>query len=293
MCLSITISINVYSNANVYYDRISARKCMTARGASNQSSRAWINRQLKDPYVQKAQDLALPSRAYFKLEEINETLFYSAISKKGKNKSSYRRLIQPNMTVLDLGAAPGGWSIYASSKLDSISGGSILSVDLLPLISDISSRIHTSINGRFKFIQGDFSHNEIRDEIKMALGNLSRGTTCNSIEQQKANLIISDMAANFTGDSLTDAIRTINLCEQSLEFAAGGNCFDASYSPIQEDGMLTKNGSFLCKYFSCGKENEKDLMDAAKRVFKSIYLLKPNSSRKESSEMYLLGYNKR
>jgi 23S rRNA (uridine2552-2'-O)-methyltransferase len=54
-----------------------------------------------------------------------------------------------------------------------------------------------------------------------------------------------------------------------------------------------KNGSFLCKYFLCGKENEQDLMNAAKRVFKSIHLLKPNASRKESSEMYLLGLSKK
>ena len=243
--------------------------------------------------MRKAQDLALPSRAYFKLEEINEALFYSAISKKGKN--SYRQLIQPNMTVLDLGAAPGGWSIYASSKLNSKSGGSIVSVDLLSLNSDVIARINANTNGRSKFIQGDFSHYKIQDEIKEALGRLSKGMTrTHSIEHHKANLIISDMAANFTGDSLTDAIRTMNLCEQSLGFAAGGRCFDASYSPHQVDhGMLAKNGSFLCKYFSCGKENERDFMNAAKRVFKTIHLLKPKSSRKESSEMYLLGYNKR
>lgn len=267
------------------------------RNVSTQSSRAWLDRQYKDPYVQKAQDLGLPSRAYFKLEEINEKLFYPVISKKGKNKTPYRRLIQPNMLVLDLGAAPGGWSLYASSQLDHVKGGAVVSVDLLSIKFEVTDRIQHELKGRFKFIQGDFTHINIRRQIVDLCAHLLNSTDPSNDKQiptkYQADLIVSDMAANFTGDSRTDAIRTIHLCEQSLEFAAGGDCFDTSYSPKDNGGMLQKNGSFLCKYFSCGQENERELMDAARRVFKSVHFLKPSSSRKESSEMYMLGFSKK
>lgn len=92
------------------------------------------------------------------------------------------------------------------------------------------------------------------------------------------------MAQNFSGDSLTDALQTMGLCEQALSFAAGNDCFDPSYSK----GMLADGGAFLCKYFSCGKQNEADLMEAARRAFRSVHTIKPKASRKESSEMYLL-----
>ena len=113
--------------------RHSCKRNCIFRHVSIQSSKAWLDRQHKDPYVQKAQDLGLPSRAYFKLEEINEKFFYPVTSKKGKKKTSYRRLIQPNMLVMDLGAAPGGWSVYTASQLDPAKGGAVISVDLLPM----------------------------------------------------------------------------------------------------------------------------------------------------------------
>ena len=269
----------------------------TVRNTSSHSSKAWLDRQLKDPYVQKAQDIGVPSRAYFKLQEINEKLFYPAVSKKGKN-ISYRQLIKPNMLVLDLGAAPGGWSVYASSQLKHMLGGAVVSVDLHPFNPDVANAIYDEMDGNFEFIQGDFTKDNIRHKIMNAFARLSvdiesKHNIEKASDQRKANLIISDMAANFTGDSATDAIRTMNLCEYSLQFAAGEYCFDSSYSSHDDDGVLMKNGSFLCKYFSCGKEQERDLMDAAKRVFRSVHLLKPNASRKESSEMYLLGFNKK
>ncbi|KAL7508500.1 hypothetical protein ACHAXN_005590 [Cyclotella atomus] len=277
------------------------KRTIQPRAVSTQSSRAWLDRQHKDPYVLKAQELGLPSRAYFKLEEINEKLLHRAIVKKHK-ANARPRLILNNMLVLDLGAAPGGWSVYASTQLDHNAGGAVVSVDLLPLDFNVTDRIQHELNGRFEFIQGDFTHNNTRRDIIDAFGRLSSDrdltqahvvTSLTSTKQQKANLIISDMAANFTGDSSTDAIRTINLCEQSLAFAASGDCFDTSYSPKNGDGMLMKTGSFLCKYFTCGEENERDLMSAARRVFQSIHKLKPSASRKESSEMYLLGFNRK
>ncbi|KAL7481855.1 hypothetical protein ACHAW6_007536 [Cyclotella cf. meneghiniana] len=277
------------------------RRNSYSRNMASQSSRTWLERQRKDPYVQKAQDLGLPSRAYFKLEEINEHLFSNAVSTKKKKKKTTacdRRLIQPDMLILDLGAAPGGWSLYASTQLDPSMSGAIVAVDLLSLNMDVTGRIHDNLRGRFDFIRGDFTQNHIRLEIMHAFSRLFQETQPaeDGIERtrnrRKANLIISDMAANFTGDSRTDSIRTLNLCEQALSFAAGEECFDSSYSPIESQGMLTKEGSFLCKYFSCGQENERDLMDATKRVFRSVHQFKPKASRRESSEMYLLGFDK-
>lgn len=241
----------------------------------SKSSQNWIQRQKKDPYVQKAQAQGLPSRASFKLQEINETHYPALIKKKGipvngKNK----RLLQPRMNVVDLGASPGGWSLYASTQ---VKEGTIVALDLLPLDD---TKISLNLPN-FNFIQGDFTESETQQLIIDAL------------VQERANLVMSDMAQNFLGDSQTDALRTLNLCEQALVFSAGGSCFDSSYSPKSDEGMLAPGGSFLCKFFSCGKENEEDLMQAAKRVFRNVHVIKPKSSRKESAEMYLLAINKR
>ncbi len=254
---------------------ISASSIRLKKQKQSKSSQNWIQRQQKDPYVQKAQALGLPSRASFKLQEINE-IHYPALMKKkgisatGKNK----RLLQPRMNVVDLGASPGGWSLYASYQ---VKEGIIVAVDLLPL-----DETKISLNmPNFDFIQGDFTKSETKQLIIDALQN------------ERANLVMSDMAQNFLGDSQTDALRTLNLCEQALVFSAGGSCFDSSYSPNAEEGMLAPGGSFLCKFFSCGKENEEDLMQAAKRTFRTVHVIKPKASRKESSEMYLLAINKR
>ena len=105
------------------------------------SSHSWLQRPSKDPHVQKARDLSLPSRAYFKLQQINETLLSVA------TKSPKRRLIQSNMRIVDLGAAPGGWSIYASTQLDPTLGGAVVAVDLLPLSPEVLSRMHRGLGG--------------------------------------------------------------------------------------------------------------------------------------------------
>jgi 23S rRNA (uridine2552-2'-O)-methyltransferase len=242
----------------------------------SKSSQNWIQRQQKDPYVQKAQALGLPSRASFKLQEINE-IHYPALIKKKKGISATgtnKRLLQPQMNVVDLGASPGGWSLYASTQ---VKEGIIVAVDLLPLDD---TKICLNLPN-FEFIRGDFTESETKQLIIDAL------------KKERAHLVMSDMAQNFLGDSQTDALRTLNLCEQALVFSAGGSCFDSSYSPKADEGMLAPGGSFLCKFFSCGKEYEEDLMQAAKRAFRSVHVIKPKASRKESSEMYLLAINKR
>mmetsp|Transcript_22344 Transcript_22344/g.33449 ORF Transcript_22344/g.33449 Transcript_22344/m.33449 type:complete len:104 (+) Transcript_22344:78-389(+) len=95
------------------------------------------------------------------------------------------------------------------------------------------------------------------------------------------------MAANTTGDKLTDALRTMSLCEDAMMLAAGSSCFDEFHEEINDVGLLRKGGTFLCKFFACGKEHEQDLMTAAKNRFKYATVVKPPASRKESAELYL------
>ena len=284
---------------------------------NSQSSNKWLGRQRKDPYVAMAHDQGLPSRSSFKLQEINEFHFPNLLAKleekskgKGSNRPNRRTLIQPGALILDLGASPGGWSLYASTQLKVDLGGAVVAVDLLSLDetlhagnSDISSRIRANLQSNFHFVQGDFTMNQTREWIMDAFTNVSKNTQnndCTGDEDDESyaigrrpNLVLSDMAANFTGDSDTDAIRTLDLCERALAFAAGTCCFDTSYSAKDGHGVLEEGGVFLCKFFSCGKENEADLMDASRRAFGSVHVLKPKASRKESSEMYLLALDHR
>jgi 23S rRNA (uridine2552-2'-O)-methyltransferase len=280
----------------------------------SQSSNTWIERQRKDPYVAMAQDQGLPSRSSFKLQEINEIYFPNLLAKleekcrgRGSSHRSRRTLIQPGALILDLGAAPGGWSLYASTQLKLDLGGAVVAVDLLSLDetlhacnSDITSRIKANLQSNFHFIQGDFTVNETRERIVDAFTNVSNNIENNGSAGaepcaigRRPTLILSDMAANFTGDSDTDAIRTLDLCERTMAFAVGPGCFDPSYSTRDGEGVLNDGGALLCKFFSCGKENEADLMDASRRAFGSVHVIKPKASRKESREMYLLALDHR
>ena len=138
--------------------------------------------------------------------------------------------------------------------------------------------------------------NETRKRIMGAFANVSKNIQNNDSAGaigRRPNLVLSDMAANFTGDSDTDAIRTLDLCERAMAFAAGTGCFNPSYSPRDGEGVLEDGGALLCKFFTCGRENEAELMDAAKRAFGSVHILKPKASRKESSEVYLLALDHR
>ena len=199
------------------------------------------------------------------------------------------------MSVLDLGAAPGGWSLYASEQLNSSLGGTIVAVDLLSLDetlqsthSDISSRIEANLQSNFHYVQGDFTNNDVRVKIMDIFSTSKSSDATNRTTDGEEeigsppgiDLIISDMAANFLGDQQTDALRTLDLCEQALAFAC--------YSACDGKGSLRDGGSFLCKFFSAGKEHEEDLMNAARDAFQSVHIIKPKASRKESSEQYLL-----
>jgi 23S rRNA (uridine2552-2'-O)-methyltransferase len=154
--------------------RNTASRLKTAKGRSNASQR-WLTRQLNDPYVKAAQAAGWRSRAAFKLIELDEKF----------------RLLRPGLRVVDLGAAPGGWTQVAVKA-----GGTVVALDLLEMDEIAGATI----------LQGDFQDEAVEDAVKAALGG-------------QADLVLSDMAPNTTGHAATDHLRIIALAELALHFA--------------------------------------------------------------------------
>lgn len=194
----------------------------TAKGRSLSSS-LWLKRQLNDPYVEKAKSEGYRSRAVYKLIELDKKF----------------KFLAPGRRVVDLGAAPGGWSQYAAKK-----GCGVVAVDLQKI---------DPINGAL-IITGDFTKQETRDHIS-----------------GKFDIVLSDMAPNATGNREVDHLRIISLCEEALEFA-------------QE--ALNPGGAFVCKIFQGG--GEKALAAAIKPLFRETRFAKPEASRSDSSESYIV-----
>lgn len=268
------------------------RKTSGKKHSQSSSSQWWLRRQSKDLFAERARKEGRPSRAYYKLEQIDEL-----IQKQGRAKSSSRRrkrgddeggLFRRGDIAIDLGAAPGGWSVYASKKIGP--SGKLVAVDLLPLDPKTMHSLENDVSmADFYFARADFNSFMTKEFISEAISEGSDNQL-----QCRADVIMSDMAANFTGNKSTDALRTLSLCENALQFAAGTSCFDdppAQELPPkswQDGGLLRVGGSFLCKYFQCGKENERILLDTAKNRFEDVRILKPMASRKESAELYLV-----
>ncbi|APH56969.1 23S rRNA Um2552 2'-O-methyltransferase [Granulibacter bethesdensis] len=199
----------------------------TARKRSVASQR-WLTRQLNDPYVAAAKAQGWRSRAAFKLIELDDKF----------------GLISKGSRVIDLGAAPGGWTQVAMKRGAAV----VVGVDLLPVDPVPGATL----------IQGDFND----DDMPARLSSLMGG---------KADLVMSDMAPNTTGHAATDHIRIIALTELALHFA-----FDA----------LAPGGAFVAKVFQGGSEEQ--LLKPMKQRFASVRHAKPASSRKESSELYVV-----
>ncbi len=202
-------------------------------GKRKLSSKLWLERQLNDPYVAQAKREGLRSRAAYKLIEIDDKY----------------RFLKPGITVVDLGAAPGGWSQIAAKRVGAASGkGRVVAIDLLemPEIVGVS------------FAQLDF----LADDAPNRLIEMMDG---------RADVVMSDMAANTTGHRKTDQLRMIGLVEAAAAFAAE---------------VLKPGGTFLAKTFQSGADAE--LMTQLKRDFTSVRHVKPASSRQDSSERYVL-----
>ncbi len=192
-------------------------------------SRAWLERQLNDPYVAAAQAQGYRSRAAFKLIEMDDR--YS--------------LIKPGCLVVDLGAAPGGWAQVAVKR----GAAKVLGLDLLPI---------NPVQGA-TFLEGDFNDEDMPARLTALMG-------------AKVDIVLSDMAPNTTGHAATDHLRIIALAEMALEFASH---------------ILAPGGAFVAKVFQGGTESL--MLTPMKRMFAQVKHVKPPASRKDSSELYVLG----
>ena len=192
-------------------------------------SRAWLERQLNDPYVAAAQAQGYRSRAAFKLIEMDDR--YS--------------LIKPGSLVVDLGAAPGGWAQVAVKR----GAAKVLGLDLLPI---------NPVQGA-TFLEGDFNDEDMPARLTALMG-------------AKVDVVLSDMAPNTTGHAATDHLRIIALAEMALDFASH---------------ILAPGGAFVAKVFQGGTESL--MLTPMKRMFTQVKHVKPPASRKDSSELYVLG----
>ena len=257
--------------------------CITLRRLkSGGSSKAWMQRHVNDPYVKLAEKDNHRSRAAYKLIEVMDK----------------HKIIRPNDFVIDLGAAPGGWSVVAANKLNFSNRGLLVSIDLLPM-DPISTTVNidesndnkpilatttvdccnsntnidnvtvTKSAGGAYFFQGNFNAPTIRDRLRAVAIN-SEGVL------RLADVVLSDMLMNTTGHSATDHLKSMNICHEVLEFT---------------EEYLAPGGVVLCKFFQGGED--KELVEEARRQFRVVKLVKPKSSRQESREMYLLGVDKK
>jgi 23S rRNA (uridine2552-2'-O)-methyltransferase len=194
------------------------------------SSRTWLERQLSDPYVARAKRDGFRSRAAYKLAEIDDKY----------------RVLKLGARVVDLGAAPGGWSEIAAKRAGA--NGRVIALDILDM---------KPVPG-VEFLQLDFLDDTAPERLKSMLDG-------------KADVVLSDMAANATGHRKTDHLRIMALAEAAAAFARE---------------VLGRGGVFLCKVLQGGTEGA--LLAELKREFESVKHVKPPASRSDSAELYLL-----
>jgi len=195
------------------------------------SSNRWLERQLNDPYVAEAKQRGYRSRAAFKLIQLDEK--YHFLSK--------------NKVIVDLGCAPGGWSQIAALKLKGT--GTLVGLDILPT---------EPLEGA-TFVCQDFTEEGATEKLLELL------------KGQKADVVMSDMAANTTGHQQTDHLRTIGLVEAAYDFAKT---------------VLTSGGIFIAKVFQGGAEGE--MLSDMKKNFMKVSHVKPDASREKSPETYVV-----
>ncbi|SFM34471.1 23S rRNA Um-2552 2'-O-methyltransferase [Ectothiorhodospira mobilis] len=197
----------------------------------SKSSRRWLKEHFSDRYVQQAQESGWRCRAVYKLQEID----------------TRDRLLRPGMHVLDLGAAPGGWSQYAASRVGgsgAVVASDLLAMDPLPGVT---------------FIQGDFREEAVLAAVLQALG------------ERPADLVLSDMAPNFSGVDAVDQPRSMHLAELALDTA---------------ERTLKPGGDFLVKLFQ--GEGFDAYLKTLRSRFDRVQMRKPGASRARSREVYAL-----
>jgi len=209
----------------------------------SKSSKKWLLRQVNDQFVERAKIEGWRSRSAFKIIEIDEKF----------------KIFKKHKIVVDLGCAPGGWSQYCVGK---VGEGNIVGIDLL-LVSPI-----VGVN----FMQLDFLTEEAPQKIIEELKKIHHNAS------GLCDIVMSDMAANTTGDQNTDHLRIIGLLEEALNLA---------------QKILKEDGCFIGKIFQGG--NSEEILELLRQNFLTVKYFKPESSRKDSSETYLVarGFKKR
>ncbi|KAL3671167.1 hypothetical protein V7S43_004348 [Phytophthora oleae] len=212
------------------------RAVKSLRGKSNASAR-WVRRQWSDPVVKQAKREGLRSRAAFKLRELNDRF----------------QLLRPGDLVLDLGAAPGGWTQVAAEatapKGKSSKYPTVVAVDL---------RHFDPVEGA-SIVVGDFRQAAVRKQLSEAF------------KGRKVDVVLSDMAPSFSGNFLTDSQQQLRLCHNALKMA---------------ELYLRPGGSFATKILRC--DGTEDFRAEVKAAFDVVKAMKPQSSRPESTEMFLV-----
>jgi 23S rRNA (uridine2552-2'-O)-methyltransferase len=211
----------------------------------SKSSQRWLKEHFSDPYVKKAQAEGMRSRAAYKLEELVER----------------DQLLKPGMVVVDLGAAPGGWSQWVRQELDQMERGlpdgarrgRIIASDILEM---------PSLAG-VEFLHGDFREDAVLSNLLAMLGG------------EQVDLVLSDMAPNKSGVDAVDQPRAMHLSELAMEFA---------------DGHLRTGGTFLIKLFQGIGFDE--YVRELRRRYAKVAIRKPAASRKRSPEVYALAQGK-
>lgn len=212
---------------------VTVKTTVKSGGKRKLSSKLWLERQLNDPYVAQAKRDGFRSRAAYKLQEIDDKY----------------RILKSGFAVVDLGAAPGGWSQVSAKRVGALDGkGKVIAIDLLEM---------PELPG-VQFAQLDFLHDDAPAKLRAMLGG-------------GADVVLSDMAANTTGHRKTDQLRILGLVESAAAFACE---------------VLKPGGAFVAKVFQSGADAT--LVAQLKRDFAAVKHVKPASSRQDSSERYLL-----
>ena len=209
--------------------------------ARSKSSQRWLKEHFSDPFVKRAQAEGMRSRAAYKLEEL----------------VARDRLLRPGMTVVDLGAAPGGWSQWVRQELDRLDPerpGRVLALDILemPPLAGV------------EFLHGDFREDAVLSGLETALGG------------RQVDLVLSDMAPNKSGMDAVDQPRAMHLAELAMDFA---------------DRHLRPGGALLIKLFQgVGFD---DYVRDLRRRYDKVAIRKPSASRQRSPEVYAFAGGKR
>lgn len=207
----------------------------------SKSSQRWLKEHFSDPYVKKARAEGLRSRAAYKLEEL----------------VARDQLLRPGMVVVDLGAAPGGWSQWVRQELDRMDPGRpgrVLALDILEM---------PSLAG-VEFLHGDFREDEVLARLEAGLGG------------QPVDLVLSDMAPNKSGVDAVDQPRAMHLAELAMDFA---------------DRHLRPGGAFLIKLFQGAGFD--DYVRELRGRYERVAIRKPAASRRRSPEVYALARDRR